>query len=850
MPTPTASSAPPPPETGLQKVSAALADGDIDADTALLYELYSVVGDPRLPGDLQGAPDPEVPEADLLQLAARLPDLSPDLQAAATPFFLAPTDPQSYWYQLNAAGAVSGSGGLAALAGTEAVVAAASGGPVYAVLGTTDHVKVWYVPGYNTTTDATNQHDAQVVLDNAEAIWSKEDGLMPNHVVSDGPLALQSPPINNGGDGKLDIYVGHTASQTAGESDDGLTVPYPGFAAGPLPSFVLVSDQEDEFTTPTTNEQVSADDHVRGTLAHEIFHTYQDAVPRAPFNAPNAWWWEASATWAEQFVFPTDDAEQGRLGNWIASDGPPPLDLAHDTDVTTEDPQTGDLSATGFYSPAYSNYTWPLYLVQESKSDKTIGTIWQNMSGGKNVMDVIGGLVDVPTAFAQYALWTWDEPNSPSDMFRDHGARLSNTAHAIADSHQVAGIDTNDAHHGQRFLPVISDDPSADLPELSMTYYDIENPGPNTHQLRIDWSEVSGASVDVQAMTELKGQTKYQDVRDWSGRKSYTFCLDNPLDDVDKIVVIMDNPDQTKSATGWLGVHALSAPCAAGSGTINFSSTVAISSSQTVTAGGATGKWAGNYRYLENVTANLTLKPDVAPIPDEQVWSVEAAFTIAIAGGERFAGGARAGKVTSYTFGIRSSVDGLASAHDPPQPGDPLYDQEVANGEDPADIAMEYGTLTLMHDPDTGQDSYDLELSNAWSVTPTFNYDSTGQGSFLGLAGSCTVHFDNGSGVLQHTNCQQAPPDQDMGAVTAPVDLPDISGGTYDAKSGVVSLSSSSETGDCDSVLAGSIGDSSPMLAFDATPWDQFAAPLTMSCDGVSNLSMSIQVPGQAPASP
>jgi len=104
-------------------------------------------------------------------------------------------------------------------------------------------------------------------------------------------FAARQPPSdanepNNGGDGRLDIVLI--------DVDVSETVPYEKAKACTSPAFILLQ------------RTASISD-----VAHEVMHAFQHSYAYAQDCASYHWLKEATATWAEDFVYPAVDQEHG-----------------------------------------------------------------------------------------------------------------------------------------------------------------------------------------------------------------------------------------------------------------------------------------------------------------------------------------------------------------------------------------------------------------------------------------------------------------------------------------------------------------------------------------------------------
>jgi hypothetical protein len=91
---------PPPPDTRTtnQKIDAAVASGQITAEQGLIYKVFAAFGDPRLPSQYLGVPDP-LAEAPLDKVTGGWNQLSDSAKATLGPFLIPPFHQGSYWEQ-------------------------------------------------------------------------------------------------------------------------------------------------------------------------------------------------------------------------------------------------------------------------------------------------------------------------------------------------------------------------------------------------------------------------------------------------------------------------------------------------------------------------------------------------------------------------------------------------------------------------------------------------------------------------------------------------------------------------------------------------------------------------------
>ena len=281
------------PTTSDDLIAAALENGEITAEQALLYRVYAAFGDSRLPAAYQGD-DRQVFDSDaLLQAAAAFDTLAPAAKDALIPFLKAPAYPGT-WEEL---GTVSP---RRSLAGPGSALKRGGDPPLHpSPLGEEgwfffehDRARIWFRQD-----NPEHQQRAALIYANLEEIHNDLTGLMGRSPVSDaGPHAFTAPDgtprdWGDGGSGKLDIYVNRISGDRA------LTLTYPPGCTG-RPSFMIV----DPVVIPTATL-------ARDVVAHEFMHvlqyTYTYAQPCKRYLALD----EMIAHWAIDYVFPSDNFE-------------------------------------------------------------------------------------------------------------------------------------------------------------------------------------------------------------------------------------------------------------------------------------------------------------------------------------------------------------------------------------------------------------------------------------------------------------------------------------------------------------------------------------------------------------
>lgn len=337
------------------------ASGKLSSETALLYRVYSLFQDARLPGKYQGGPRPE----DSLYMAEvnnRFRTLSPEMQALVQPFLTPPIYAGSW-----------ANAGLSKRPGANASRCDLFG--AWVGLDTENSPYTVWFDG-NNSQDETRAR--QIITEIDRKIYIKiADLLSPNR-----PLSDQLEECN-GGDGRLDIFVSDIDLNLIvpeGGANGGAT-PYGGCKK--VPAYIVLARNASD-----------------STVAHEIFHGFQFSydLQGCLFSDKYGWWAEASATWAKDFVYKDANHEHGFAPNLL--DRPEAqLDLKNGTHE-------------------YGAYLLPFFVHRKTGSPFFVGTAWELCEiepALEAVNDAIpGGFKDIWPEFVRAA---WNR--TPDERFQD-----------------------------------------------------------------------------------------------------------------------------------------------------------------------------------------------------------------------------------------------------------------------------------------------------------------------------------------------------------------------------------------------------------------------------------------------
>ncbi|HTE61229.1 MAG TPA: hypothetical protein VK631_12830 [Solirubrobacteraceae bacterium] len=450
------------------KTSAALIEADraagkLSAEQALLYRSYAVLGDARLPARYRGDATAEEDDGALRELANAWPDLSKSTQRA-----------------LSARGA---RGKAKARASQED-----ERGPCLTEMFIVS--RKW--KGIRTAGGKVRLHwpedelergkDAVQLAQDVAHAYALFKGVMGREPLSDG-----KSPCPHGEDGALDIYLMDVVSAA------GLTIPADlrqwtsDFECNGFPSFI-VADWSTSFT-------------MRFTLAHELFHAFQNAFPYKGRCTDYTGFDEASANWAAHAAFPEDDSE-------------------HFFDFMMG-------SATGDSVDDRGYHGWPFVLwMAKTFGERSIRTAYEQFRSklrAPGIDTAIGGFRSHLLDFVKHG-WNQD----PFATFKQWD-RFENPAMKhfvpIPETHLfLAGQASRTGYVPASLYGRARDYNRYRITDEKVRELAFRNPLAGNPDFRV------GA-----LLTFADGSTRFDD---WSGKDRVAFCRDNPAENVVSLVVM------------------------------------------------------------------------------------------------------------------------------------------------------------------------------------------------------------------------------------------------------------------------------------------------------------------------
>lgn len=505
------------PPTSYRLIDAALANQTINAEQAIAYKVFADFGDPRLPATLRGD-DRNVSEGDAVEVAAaQFASLSPATQELIGPFLAQPFYAGSWWDLRRAGG-----NGVRATASTcrpWAVTCPILTGDWAYYDG--PNVRVWYLRSQAAT-------DAPVAVELANAATSD---VWPKFATSIG--RVPKPDGDEGGNALYDVIL----SDGLGAGKHGLTLPTGLFSCKNSPAYTLLNRG---ISDPPTRKSI---------LAHELFHAAQFAVPSQQCLASIKWLGEGTATWFEDYVYPTVNREHIAAPYYLNR-----THLALDDD--------GDVPGKN-----YGAYVFFYYLTRiRGSSPSVIGKIWDATAGADALRALKGALAgagaELDKSWPDFAAYAWNQ-KAPFDLL--------STQDSLTDGAKVTGPRSGSLSAPSASWEVIpkSEPP---LPRLSIRYFHYDFPDATvsslgffnglTRSLRIQTVEDYGALYSaepltgpdiangghVTALVKINGVWKKED---WTPLAGRLYCRDVKSERVEAIVVILSNADIDPISSVW-----------------------------------------------------------------------------------------------------------------------------------------------------------------------------------------------------------------------------------------------------------------------------------------------------------
>lgn len=518
-------------------IKAAVADGSLDEATGLLYRVYAIFGDPRLP-DVYWSGRAHEDVVAQMRAVRELDSLPSAIAAELRPYLARPTDLISPFFDVMAEPAAESAVSTAAhlttgrRAMTGAVAAAAVSCDPHTRWGWavgTNWLKVWGRCG-----DAVSDGQIQSTVAVADGLWTDIKAYMGRAPNEDAGTADQ------GGDTRLDIYLVTNCLRRDNENnclggDHG--------GAWSSQEFIERGGVAASSAYILVNRSRLADPHkLKDTLAHELFHAFQYSFNHDGFmdGSEALWFLDASATWAEW-----------RFAG-AATEVAPIFSAFQGSYVSLQSDAAGN---------GYLSFGWPLFMEQKAGAG-TVARAWSAIVGKSDnaqIMDALNGVFAFDANFRIFAMRVWNrelgigdpvDPLLPADPV-SIGGRIPPRSTRTA-----AEIDLQPTQPGTAPRRI-----TEDIPTL-FGHYQPFKVDEDVGRVILDFGGLSPADIlDVDALVKVRGKSNWER-RELPDGKT-TWCTDNPDDDIEEFVVVLSNHARhtRPNVTGSWTVESPAEPC-------------------------------------------------------------------------------------------------------------------------------------------------------------------------------------------------------------------------------------------------------------------------------------------------
>mgnify|MGYP005843324875 CR=1 FL=1 len=480
----------------------ALANGDLDTETALIYKTYATFNDPRLPaefqGDASGISDPgflwtAINDFDTLSAATR---------ETLAPFLIPPMYSGSWWDRQNNFSSAAQ--------------------PCNPLRTDCPLLTTWkYVEGthvnvfYQTSKEGTDLPTALQIQGALDTAWPTLTGYMGAAPDPDRGWAVPY----EGPDEKLDIALVDMGP---------LGTTYPSFlmkTCGDASTFILINRSQSDAVS---------------TSIHEFMHSIQFSLPvKACLSTDYKTMMESTANWAVNYILPNSQWEHQYPDSYL-------------DDITAS-----LLQASPPLRP-YGAYLYPLYLTREVGPNK-VQEAW-DLARTYNQKGVMENLVNLDTVWPEFVAQLWN--TAPLDKFNTWDSitdkvRMRTSDNIVLD---LAGNENAEVLIMPDELPGMSahifhvrfNDTNIRTAAFfngftyKLQYETVPDIGDRVVATALAAAEKQGAHLH--ALFKINGAWETT-LRNWTDKPYVFFAGDIPSNTVDEIVLIFSNSNSDISQT-------------------------------------------------------------------------------------------------------------------------------------------------------------------------------------------------------------------------------------------------------------------------------------------------------------
>jgi hypothetical protein len=466
-------------------IADAVAAGDIDYETSLVYRAYAMFGDPRLPAAYRSElPDVHAGTALFKEIEADQDNLSADEKATLAPFVARPNDPASVFNQAQPSAADPN-------AATWWSLSVAGG-----------KYRLW-----------TNGEEtaAKAILEEYEA---DVDEIVPELAkVVDEPLPDEpGPDLEINLDDAIDIYLfngGGVDPRCKSLTPDGTCYfGIPGQTRDALPTY---GNKSSAWVLMDRNAKGNERTHV---LAHELSHASQNGYDRTE-TADGEWLIDATAEWGAYRVLTQLGRDTKPVTDWLH----PFFKQASEVSLTEDK-----------FMQRYRSWIYFHFLEIETGSHDVVRKIWEAASAdGLQLEGAIDQLYPFEKYFPKFAEYEWNQP--PVDWFALDDQILE-TAELY--KHQPEDVALQGSAQSRKF------ETNGDVKWLQAHFFDFKFTDPGVRSGKFFNKVEDIQHSHVTALLKVNGDWKEQD---WSDKKDFSFCRDKSSQNYEEVVIIISNDD-------------------------------------------------------------------------------------------------------------------------------------------------------------------------------------------------------------------------------------------------------------------------------------------------------------------
>ena len=392
-------------------------------------------------------------------------------------------------------------------------------------------IRIWYRKGHKTKAERA-WHWLET-----ETMWQDFKELLGREPITDFGYCRTCDSISDpvkkercmirecGGDGKLDIYLVPPTEEGL-DKDDGACVALSGNIHSP--TFIVINQDLGE----------SPKNFFGGTIAHELFHSFQDHFSTIQ-TATDLWWVEGTAMWAENYIDESWDTERGEGEEFV--------ELAFNKEEKTLITLTSEEN-----QHEYAAYLFPFYMTYVNPKDVSlIRTIWEGCEKMRGIdateIALKGNFREI---FRKFALLNYD----------DTSAAIKEEYPETLDVINYHGFKEFRIKKAGKQEPI-----KVEVPPLGAKYYRIYNDIPNKRV-------TPHVCFDLEAMVFMHDLSIYalfdpesgEKPEDWTGLNEKSLCVNFADDDFKYLVLSIANHNRDETVFSYIGIDVNADRCIEG----------------------------------------------------------------------------------------------------------------------------------------------------------------------------------------------------------------------------------------------------------------------------------------------